>query len=459
MNRLLPAILAVAMCAATGLRAEDARIAGKWQMSVETPHGLVQGQLEIRQDGAKVTGTYETEQMGSMPMAGKVDGKTVAFTLQVPGGDMTVALNGAVDGDKMSGTMQPHGSAWNATRQSAAPKAVLGTVTEFKIASLEIGVQPDHGAPVFLKFGPETQVLRVPPGDRGLDRAQPAAMTDIAPGDRIMVSFVAGLADARRIVVVSSSDIARRNAAERLDWQKRGVSGIVASKSGGEIALEQRTLQGAHTIAIEVGARTIVRRYAPDSVKFSDARPSSIAEIAPGDQLQARGTKSEDGTRVAAEEIVFGTFLTKIGTITAIRPEAGEIQIEDLATRKPLTVRVTRDSRLKMLPDMHATSAGMPAGPDHAPPDSRAEIAKIIERLPAATMDDLKVGSAIVVVSTRGADPDELTAITLLANADFLVQMAAMHGGANENPMEVIGRLHGGVLNGPNGVSLPAMIQ
>jgi Golgi nucleoside diphosphatase len=44
-------------------------------------------------------------------------------------------------------------------------------------------------------------------------------------------------------------------------------------------------------------------RYAADSVNLNDARPSSFAEIKVGDQLRALGQKSEDGSRLAAEEI------------------------------------------------------------------------------------------------------------------------------------------------------------
>ena len=44
-----------------------------------------------------------------------------------------------------------------------------------------------------------------------------------------------------------------------------------------------------------------------NSIKFDDAKPSKLADIHPGDQLRARGTKNEDGTEFAAEEIVSGT--------------------------------------------------------------------------------------------------------------------------------------------------------
>lgn len=99
---------------------ESAKIAGTWKLSVETPHGLVSGPLEVKQDGQKLTGKYEAEHIGSMPVTGKLDGKKVSFSLEVPGANTSITLNGTVEGDKMSGQMgggPDHGGAWTATRQ------------------------------------------------------------------------------------------------------------------------------------------------------------------------------------------------------------------------------------------------------------------------------------------------------------------------------------------------------
>ena len=63
--------------------------------------------------------------------------------------------------------------------------------------------------------------------------------------------------------------------------------------------------------------QTIIRRYAPDSVKFDDAKPGTLEQIKPGDQLRARGNKSADGNELAAEEIVSGAFRNVAGTVIA----------------------------------------------------------------------------------------------------------------------------------------------
>ena len=71
-------------------------------------------------------------------------------------------------------------------------------------------------------------------------------------------------------------------------------------------------------------------------MKFAEARSSKLAEIGVGDQVRARGVKSEDGLKVTAEDVVFGTFVTKAGTITAVNAETSEITVKDLANNKPL---------------------------------------------------------------------------------------------------------------------------
>jgi hypothetical protein len=343
-------------------------------------------------------------------------------------------------------------------------KTVMGTVTEFK--PLAIGIQADDGRAMLLKFGPDTSVLTVIPGETDLKKAKPAAITDIVTGDRIMASYVEGLSDVRRVVLITNRDIAKRNEAERQDWKARGISGIVKSVEGDRILLELRTAEGAHTVTVVVSGKTKLRRYAPDSVRFTDAVMSTTAEISMGDQLQARGPKSDADTKMAAEDIVFGTFLTKLGTITAVNREAGEIQIQDVATNLPLTIHITAASQLKMMPDMRAILFGAkPAEHSAAPPPrepaGRFDLQRTLQQLPPAKLEDLKVGGGVMVTSTKGTKGNELTAIMMLANADFFVSMAK--GSASDptgaSGMDAIGKLHGGMLGGPGGISLPTMIQ
>src|SRR5262249_42510926 len=158
-----------------------------------------------------------------------------------------------------------------------------------------------------------TMAQQVTPGVTDLKAAKPMRVTELHLGDRVLATAEPGSANLRRIVVMSASDLARRDEADRADWARRGVSGVVGSKSGSQIVLQSRSFAGDQQTVLTVTPKTVYRRYAPDSVKFADASASGLAEIAKGDQVRARGFK--DGATVTAEEVVFGSFSTRAGEI------------------------------------------------------------------------------------------------------------------------------------------------
>ena len=459
MKKLLSLVFTIATCFVAchehpGMQAATwAQIAGKWQMTMESPHGVVKGPFEVQQDGGKLTISFDAEAFGKLAGTGSVESNKVSFSLSVPNGPQGFGFSGTLDGSKMSGTTEM-GGAWSATRdtaQAVAQKSILGTVAGIRVNSLELGVKADAGGVVRVKFGADTDVLLAAPGDKDLSHATPASIGDVARDDRVLVSFVEGMAEARRIVVVSASEIARRNAAERLDWEKRGITGVVAAREGDDIVLETRTPQAAQRTTLAMTAKTGVRRYAPDSVKFSDAEPASLQQIAVGDQVRARGDKSEDGSRLAAQDVVFGTFVTTLGTVEAVDREKGEVRLVDLASKKPLVVRLTADTQMKKLPDLHQ----MPAGHGTRQP---ASLAQMLQQLPAGAIDDLKVGAMAVVTSTRGSHPGRVTGIMVIANVDGLIQMAQSQA-EGASPLEALNKMHGGMMSGPGGFGLPAILQ
>jgi hypothetical protein len=345
----------------------------------------------------------------------------------------------------------------------AQQKSILGTVTEFRVETLQLAVKPDTGATQLFPIGPDTEVVRIPPAETTLDHAKAWALGDIAIGDRVLVSFVDGLSEARRIVVVAAGDIARRNEAKRLDWQKRGVTGVVTAKNGDEVTIDLRTAQAGRTAVIAATPETKVRRYAAGSVKFTAALPSAVSEISVGDQLQARGEKSADGSRIMAEDIVFGTFLTKMGSITAVNREAHEIQIAEAVDGHPWTIRITAESQLKALPDLRAmfavAASGGHGGAAPHPAAEMPDMAQMLRSLPPARLDDLKIGSGVVLTSAGGTESGEPTAIMLLTNADFLVKMSkSANDGQSNGSMDAFVNMHGGMLGGRGGFSLPAII-
>jgi hypothetical protein len=358
-----------------------------------------------------------------------------------------------------------------AMAQTAVPKFIVGAVDGFNAESAEIRLKPDAGEIVSVKVTSGTQVLRVAPGEKDLKKAEPIKITDVASGDHVLVNLMPAAFEARRIVVMSSVDIAKRNEADSLDWNKRGVAGIVAAKSGNEITLRKRSMQGEVKLTVAVSDNTQYRRYAPDSVKFADARKSGMAEISVGDQLRARGQKSEDGLKVTAEEVVFGTFITKAGPITAVNVEAKEITVKDLATGKPLAIKLTGDSQVKKLPDFAAMmpSGAAPGGNVAVAGATRAakgppDLTQMLERIPPSKFEDLKAGEMIVVSSTKGASNDQITAIMLVGNAGMLIQMASRQSGGEGRPAGAAGMgagpsmMGGGMAGGLGGLNIPGMI-
>lgn len=356
------------------------------------------------------------------------------------------------------------GFALAAVIYSQAPaKSVVGTVTGFASGSPAVVVKPDVGETVTARLTPETKAQRIAPGERDLKKAEAMQVSEIANGDRVLLTVSGEPPDAVRIIVMAGNDIAKRNEMDRQDWTRRGVNGIVASRRGDEIVLKTRGMQGESQVTVTVTAKTTLKRYAPDSVKFSDAQTAKLPEVSVGDQLRARGAKSEDGLHVSAEELVFGTFVVKGGTITAMNRETKEITLKELGGKKQLVVRLTNDSQLKRMPQMPPMMGGgarggpdgMPAG---GPPGAGGrggmpgfggpggmDIGQMIERMPQGSIDDLKVGETVVVSSASNGKSDHLTAILLLGNAEGLIQMAAA--------MSSNGRGNGG-MGGPGGMGM-----
>jgi hypothetical protein len=105
----------MASCAATCPAADAPQLDGKWQFLLEMSHGNRAGILTIQQDGAKLNGTGELEKHGASKMTGSIQGAKVSMKIELHGGSFT--LLGTVEGDKMSGTTDPVGGTWKATRK------------------------------------------------------------------------------------------------------------------------------------------------------------------------------------------------------------------------------------------------------------------------------------------------------------------------------------------------------
>src|SRR5205807_4847039 len=158
---------------------------------------------------------------------------------------------------------------------------------------------------------------------------------------------------AQQIIVVSQSEIAKKNAAERMAWA-RGAKGIISAinPTTKEVTVTSRSLAGvSQAVAVSV-EKAKLKRYPPDSIpKYENAKPGKFEEIKVGDQFNAKGEKSADGAHLAAEEALFGTFKIAGGKVTSIDAANNQVKIDDLQTKKPLTILLRPDSIIRRLPE------------------------------------------------------------------------------------------------------------
>jgi hypothetical protein len=357
---------------------------------------------------------------------------------------------------------------------------VFGKITEINAPAGEMTVKTDVGSVVSVKLSEKTTYERMPPGETDRTKAVAIGLTDIAVGDGVYVKgYVTEdrkSVPAQKVTVVSQSDIAKKQEKERLEWRQRGISGIIASLNPQtkEITLTTRAAEGPKPVIIPVTDKVKMRRYAPDSIKFSEAKKSSWDDLKVGDQLRAKGERSADGARFTPEEVVTGSFRTIGGAITAVDPATGEIKLSDIQSKQPLTVVVRKDSTLKRVPPellqmMAAGGAGgpgagsPPAGATPPPPGGTRppaggasgaggpqggpggpgtgapggfDIQRLIDNLPPTTLAELKPGGMVLLLSTSGADPTRVTAITLVSGVEpiFAMLQARQGGPANRPP-------------------------
>jgi Domain of unknown function (DUF5666) len=357
--------------------------------------------------------------------------------------------------------------AQDAAAPAAKPVTFLGTVQT--ISGNAITVKNDAGATMQVTVEENARLLRIEPGQKTLAGASPFSLADLQAGDRVMArgstSTDGNALAATMLVAIKGADIAQKQEREREDWQKRGTGGLVTSvdPAAGTVTISSGP-GGTRTQVIHASPSTIVRHYAPGSVKFDQAIKGTLDQIKPGDQLRARGSKSADGATLEAEEIVSGSFLNLAGPIQAVNADASTITLTDTATKKPVVVSVTPDSEVKKLdpavaqriaarlsgggarrPDgSPAGAAG--AGPKSAGPGSEGpgntqgaagpgsgpsgrgpggggpDFQQLLARAPSVTLKDLQKGNMVIVVATEGQSPQSATAITVVAGVEPMLQ-------------------------------------
>jgi hypothetical protein len=353
---------------------------------------------------------------------------------------------------------------------------VLGAVQSVDAAAKTLTIKSDAGDSYSVNLTETAKVQKIAPGSK-----DPAPLTfdEIAVGDRAVaygtVSAENKTVKSNRLVVMTKGDLAKKTEAEHQDWARRGSSGIVVTPKpdSNEVIISSKSMMGAaKEITVTVGPKTSIRQYAPDSVRFSDAKPAKIADMTKDDQIRVRGDKSPEGDKIAAEEIVFGTFQLSAGTVTSV--STNEVKIKDLKTKKVLTVHITEDSQLRKMPEQMARmmaarqnsegGGGAPMRPAGNPGGGEGGGGRpggfgggggggrggdMMERMPKFEIADLKPGDALIILHTKGAKAEDITAVSMLSGVEPILTAPA-----GRDPMAGMGGMMGemGGMGGGAGV-------
>lgn len=345
----------------------------------------------------------------------------------------------------------------------AADKIVIWTAT----GSLDIALND------------RSEFKRISAEKPSLSTATAVTLSEIAVGDKVTVSCLAA-ADGkslwgRTVYLMTKSDISQKAAKETAEWRTRGITGKVATVNvqTNQVVVDIGSLMGSTKMTLTPKADAKFLRYAPDSIKFADAKPSSIVEIKTGDQIRALGDRSTDGAAFAAETILTGAFRQSAGTVKSVDIAKNEVVVKDMATNKDVTIAFGEAILLKRFPPEMAErmasfqmpGAARPPGTQGQPGQGQIVVQTgppgggqppangqaggpgrimggtrgggmddMLERLPNITAAELKVGDAIAILSSGvPVGADKVKAIKLIAGVEPFIKMAqaaaAMSGG------------------------------
>jgi hypothetical protein len=371
---------------------------------------------------------------------------------------------------------------------------VLGQVESVDAGARSLVMKAADGSSLSVTLAEKGTVVKVAPGETSLANAAPIAFDAITSGDRVMVRGGArnerGIDGALRVVVMARTDLAARNEAELRAWRERGVSGtlISADPTNREFILQTAAAPAApaapgtpasgpaapNTVVVDA-TKAVIHRYADTSIKFDDARPSTVAEMEAADQIRVLGTRAADGRKITAERVVFGHFSTRALAIEKIDAASGVISVKDLQSNQKFTLTVSAGGTIRKIPAemaamfgggapgggrpgmgggggqsgapggaMGGGQAGAPGGPPGgAMGGARPNGARpgggrggrgmedMVERMPAITLADLKKDDWIGAVVGRIDASGKAVAFNVLAGIEVFASRANRSGGVD----------------------------
>ena len=360
--------------------------------------------------------------------------------------------------------------AQDSTQQSIAKR--IGTVKAVNGSTLTLD---SSGSEVAVNVQPGARILQLPPGAKDLKSATPLQLQDLKVNDTIRARGTSS-ADGKtltalEVIVITRAAVAAVGDQLRQDWQKRGVGGRVESvdASTGDVVVATPTFSGKKTLLVHTNTSTVVYRYAPQSAKPEDAKPSAVKDIQSGDQLRARGNRNADGSEMTAEEIFAGVFPQFAATVKSVDASEGILSVQDLVSKKTVQVKVTADSQVHKIPaemaqgfamrlkGMAGGGQGAPGGAAAPKPAANSQVGgppggmppgggigggmraggapdfqRMLSRLPSSSLTELNLqkGDAVIILATEGTPNGPHTAITLLSGVEPILQAAPSAGQA-----------------------------
>jgi len=363
------------------------------------------------------------------------------------------------------------------------PLSILGQVESVDAAARTLSLKVEDGTILTVALAEKGTVMKVAPGEKSLQNAVAIAFDGIAKGDRVLVRGGARnetrVEGALRVVVMAQTDLAARNESEQKAWRDRGVSGTVVSADAGngefilQTAGRPTPAAGAPAapaaptppVSLVVDAKkATIHRYADTSVKFDDAKPASVAEMTAADQVRVLGTRSEDGKRLTAERVVFGSFKTMALAIEKIDPATGTLSVKELETNHKLTLSLVSEASIRKIPAemavmfggggrggaRQAGGGGVAAGAEGQPQGGMGGGAgtagrgpggaggrggrgmeDMVDRLPTITFADLKKDDWVGAVVSKIDASGKAVAFNMLAGIEVFAARANRSGGVD----------------------------
>lgn len=357
---------------------------------------------------------------------------------------------------------------------------LIGDVTAIDINLGKITIKSQTSTSMLVTINDKTAFRRIPPGQTSLVNAEQITVADIKVGDRVLVpgGVVNEETPVRQIIVMAREAINAQRDQERENRRARTLNGRITAinPEKKEITIQSRgRAADAETITIAASGNVKFLRYAPDSLKISDAQSGSFNDLRVGDQIRTIGDRNADGSRVTAEEIVSGSITRNVGSIVEVNVARGEVIVKSGQTGQTMTVVIGKNTTIRRItPDVAetlkqranqradrrrertnqqpttSTTAQQPQGQQTERRNRRENrsvngegqqgqgnrgLQQPFENLPAVSIAELKKGDAVLITGMGTVDNLRMTAVSIVTgDGDLQSLLQRSQGGRNGSP-------------------------